>query len=241
MKVMEMFNMYILIRERNHMKTSRKFIISLALVSFLILAFSTAAFAAAVHIECEDFAQFGGEQVGGADIQERESEIIVGSKPDEVGIECYTSFNVELAEPGIYTFKICYSASESTDYVRKGDLVLNGSRYNIPITPTVDWSVYNTAIITADLEAGPLNIKITSPEDYDNEKVKTCNYDWIEYELTEKRILELELELAAEPEPKATIEAVAPVAAQTADVFFGAIITLAVATTAGVTIRKKSR
>lgn len=168
------------------------------IILVLSLYFSLASYAAAVHIECEEFEVFKGEQSGGANIQENELGFtVVGSKPDEVGTECYTSFNVDIPEAGKYTFKIHYAAEgDNSVYTRKGDLVLNDVRYNIPLKPTGDWGTFNDAVITADIEAGPLKIMITSPQDYDNSTVKTCNYDWFEYELTEKKAAEAEPEAA---------------------------------------------
>ena len=183
-------------------------IVLLSLVLIMTLAFSTASFAAAVHIECEDFEQYGGEQVGGANIQDAGHAIIIGSKPDEVGVDCYTSYNLEIAEHGIYTFKIYYSAPESADNLRKGDFAINGVRQVMPIIPTANWETYDTAVITAELLPGTVNIQIFSPADYDNEKVKTCNFDWLEYELTEKIETVAAAPEAASEAPAAELEAV---------------------------------
>ncbi|MDF2685270.1 MAG: hypothetical protein K0S55_451 [Clostridia bacterium] len=176
-------------------------VILIVLVLSLYFPFTT--FAAAVHIECEEFELFKGEQFGGANIQENELGFtVVGSKPEEIGIECYTSFNVDILEAGKYTFKIQYAAEgDGSAYNRKGDLVLNEARFNIPLSPTGDWVTFNNAVVTADLEAGPLKIMITSPADYDNSTVKTCNYDWIEYELTELKVIEPEVISAEAPNP----------------------------------------
>jgi Carbohydrate binding module (family 6). len=187
------------------MKNRIFILLSFALI--LALTMATASFAAAVRIECEDFEQYGGEQVGGANIQEAAVGNIIGSKPDEVGTDCYTSYNLEITEHGIYTFKISYSAPESADNVRKGDISINGARQPIPVVPTPDWDTYAVVSVSVELDVGTATIQILSPSDYDDSTVKTCNFDWIEYELTEK------IETVAVSEPEAVNEAPAAVTA----------------------------
>ena len=168
------------------------------------LSFSLASFAAATHIECEEFDLYGGEQLGGANLQEGAGYKYIGCKPDEVGTTCYTSYIVDIPTTGKYNFKIQYFASgDGSEYARKGDLVLNEDIYNMPLLPTGDWETPAIAIVAAELKAGPLTIKIASPADYDDTTVKTGNFDWIEYELIEDKAVEaVEAPVEAGSNPK---------------------------------------